>query len=165
MAERRTAASSGAVQEELVADLKCLTVRKVHWRDWFKGAGALGVYTPIPSVWRDGRHLELGEKIDTLVREEDAAIRLLGLSSEALPRRAPKNGCFTGWQYSEIRSGKPLYHAGVTGVENMDAGRGRLLPVLRLMEFTPQPDGQEYMVSLPDLAHYVQGHEVELSVS
>ncbi len=30
------------VQEELITDLRCLAVRRVHFQDWFKGAGALG---------------------------------------------------------------------------------------------------------------------------
>ncbi len=113
-------------------------------------------------MWRAGRHLELGERIEAVL--EDAAIRLLALSNEAVPRRLPKNGHFTGWQYSE-QSGKPIHHSEIARVEHMDAGRNRLLPVLRLTEFGNRPDEREFMLSLPDLAYYVQGGEVELTVS
>jgi hypothetical protein len=153
-------------QAELISDLQTLTVREVQFQDWFRGAGAFGKFTPTARMWRSGRHQEIGENIDQLITSGEAAIRLLALSSEAIPRRT-RAGSREHWSWPyTFEHGKPIYHSGITAVENIDLRRGRrVLPILRLTEFSNEPKDESYVLSLPDLAHYVQAGEVELTLS
>jgi hypothetical protein len=154
------------VETELISDLQSLKVRQVAFQDWFRGAGAFGKFTPTGQMWRSGRHEEIGENIDRLISSGEAAIRLLAIGSEVIPRRT-RAGSSERWSWPyTYEHGKPIYHSGITAVENIGLRRGRrTLPILRLTEFSNEPKDESYVLSLPDLAYYVQSGEVELTVS
>lgn len=151
-------------EDELVARFKQLTVRRIQFTDWFWGAGILGGHKPTGKARREGRIHELGTEIDRLVSSGEAALRVYALSDTAILRREQYPGYYSDRTYTRPVGGDPIHAAQVTGIAEVNIGLGRTLPLLSLMEFKSPPIEREFVVSLPDMARYIQDGEVKLHV-
>jgi hypothetical protein len=144
----------------LKSRLESLEVRPVFTPGW--KTTALGAWLPTASEWRSGTPQIIGSNMARMVEDGEASIRFYASKTANIARQKQTEGRFTGWAWvRHFATADPLEAATVKKVVDVPIRGGRTLPVLRLMEHGNRTD-EEFVMSLPDIAHYVQRDRVEL---
>lgn len=120
--------------------------------------GSPGEYLPTRKAWAERKPQEIGADIKALLDSNNVAVRIAALNDAGLPRRQETVGRFMGFVgTSRVRSTHSMQAAEVTAVTEIEMGKRRMLPILKLVELgDPSDYDQEFALSVPDLAYYVR---------
>lgn len=152
-------------QDELLASFEDLSVRP-SLMEGFIGAGAVGARVPTLRSWQAEKPQAIGKTIKQILAEDEMAFRVYALDDSVIRRRnPPKPNPFTRIRHATWMRGPFLKYAEVTEVIDTKLGLGRILPVLKLEPFGNPPPKGDFVISLPDLAHYVQKGNVEVTLT
>jgi hypothetical protein len=92
----------------------------------------------------------------------EAALRIYSSKDANMARCKEVQGRLTGWTRARhLMASDPIESATVNEIAEVPIRGGRTLPVLRLMEHGNASE-EEFVISLPDLAHYVQRGRTEI---
>ncbi len=134
--------------ESLAARLKALKVKNAG------GACLLSSFVPVRGEWKAGTAKKIGADIGHAVMEGDANIWIYSVEKGLVRRELTQRRLTGGPTVRRIDYSRRIYGAQIEGVTDIDIGRNRTLPLLRLMEFA-EPKS-EFVISVPDLAYHVQ---------
>jgi hypothetical protein len=159
----RVPSSNREIVDELtlMSRLESLQTRQALF-DVFWGAGSAGENLATRKAWEEGKPQEIGADIKTLV-DNDVTVQISALNDAGLPRRQESVGRFSGLVSISRVKGARIQTAEVIGVTEIESGKRRMLPVLRLLEIG-NPSEQEFALSVPDLAYYVRARQAAVSL-
>jgi hypothetical protein len=153
-----------AMRQSIVReDLRALDVRPSAPGPF--SSSSLGAWLPTPEAWDAGRPRMIGLHLARMIEENAGILRIYGEQSANLARRTESIGRLTGWvRARQPVTAEPIEAATVIEVAEVPVRfGGRTLPILRLMEHG-NPN-ERFVMSLPDLAHYVQKDRAEITVT
>lgn len=156
---RETFDASRAIQEDLVA----MPVRENLAESFFYTRGS-GFYIPTRHAWRDEIPERLGDNLRQFY-DGDGVLRFYSLNDAGFRRHERAAGRWTGRSHVRYVNGDPIHAAEVTDITDVHMRRGRRLPVLGIMEIGPNPDARDLVISIADLAHYIQTQQAEIELT
>jgi hypothetical protein len=129
-------------------------------------AGSSSSFMPTREAWKSRKPQAIGRAIHQLLASGESTLRIRALNDAALARREETLGRI-GLTYSRICDEDPIHAAEVTGVTNIAMGRSwdKTLPLLRLMEYGNTNVEQNFVVSVPDMAYYLQSQQAIIELA
>jgi hypothetical protein len=150
-------------QELLKSDIKSLAVRPAFAVGWWS-TSALGLYLPTAEAWNAGKPQAIASHISRILQGDEATLRIYAEEDGNFARRTETHGHLFGWTRARHQMmDDPIEAATVIEIADIPVRWGRTLPLLRFMEHG-NPE-EEFVVSLSDLAHYVQHDRAEIAVT